>query len=200
MANPAVWNIGTFRHGVVVELQTTGALTTTGGSGTVTAVITGTPPVASSGGTTPAISITGVAGEVLAGSSPAFTATPALGTDGSASQAPFNFLANSAAAFHTIIGAQATANWTFKLPATAGALGLHDADRWLRQCFVGCSYWLVRGSLGRVGNIFCTYIRRRCSLDQLLLQRHGRDVDYHVRKMPIRQRVEHDHGEPDVRR
>jgi hypothetical protein len=47
-----------------------------------------------------------------------YTATPVLGVDGSV--AGTLQLANSAASFHTIISSGATANWTMKLPATAG--------------------------------------------------------------------------------
>ena len=64
------------------------------------------------------VGITGAAGKVLAGATPAFTSTPALGTDGSV--AGTIQLSNGSAAFHTIIGTQATANWTFNLPSTAG--------------------------------------------------------------------------------
>lgn len=89
------------------------ATTTSGGA------LSGTAPIAISAGG--AISITGVAGEVLAGSTPAFTATPALGTDGSV--AGTLQLSNSAAAFHTILGSAATANNTVDLFATAPTTG-----------------------------------------------------------------------------
>lgn len=79
--------------GTVTSIATTspitgGTITTTGTIACATCVtssgggaITGTAPVAVSGAGV--VSITGVAGEVLAGASPAFTATPTLGVAGS---------------------------------------------------------------------------------------------------------------------
>jgi hypothetical protein len=55
-----------------------------GGSGTVTQVNTTAPVAGGPITTTGTISITGAAGQVLAGSGPAFTATPTLGVSGSA--------------------------------------------------------------------------------------------------------------------
>lgn len=66
--------------------------------------LSGTAPMAIA--STGAISITGAAGQVLAGSTPAFTATPALGTDNSV--AGTLTLANSAANAHTIWSSAAT--------------------------------------------------------------------------------------------
>lgn len=72
------------------------------------------------GGTTSAttLDVTGAAGKMLAGATPALTYTPILGVDGSS--AGTLQLANGSSPFHTIIGTQASANWTFKFPATAG--------------------------------------------------------------------------------
>jgi hypothetical protein len=64
------------------------------------------------------LDVAGTAGKILAGATPALTYTPALGVDGSS--AGTLQLANGSSPFHTIIGTQASANWTFKLPATAG--------------------------------------------------------------------------------
>ena len=64
------------------------------------------------------LDVAGAAGEIMAGATPALTRTPTLGTDGS--NAGTLTLANGSAAFHTTISAGATANWTMKLPATAG--------------------------------------------------------------------------------
>ena len=64
------------------------------------------------------LDVLGAAGKMLAGATPALTYTPALGVDGS--QAGTLTLSNSSSPFHTTIGTQASANWTFKLPATAG--------------------------------------------------------------------------------
>lgn len=87
-----------------------------GGSGTVTEVDTAAPlaggPITSSG----TISITGAAGQVLAGAGPAFTATPSLGTDNSV--AGTLQLANSAANAHTIFASGATTSNTIKGFAT----------------------------------------------------------------------------------
>jgi len=85
------------------------ATTTNGGA------LSGTAPVAISAAG--AISITGAAGEVLAGATPAFTATPVLGTDNSV--AGTLQLANGSAAFHTVLGSAATANNTVNFFATA---------------------------------------------------------------------------------
>lgn len=90
------------------------------GGGGVTSV-GGTAPVASSGGTTPSISITGAAGQVLAGAGPAFTATPALGTDNSV--AGTLTLANSAANAHTVWSSGATTTNTIAGFATVPTTG-----------------------------------------------------------------------------
>lgn len=70
---------------------------------------------------TGAIAITGAAGQILAGASPTFTATPALGTDNSV--AGTLQLANGSAAFHSILQSAATANNTVSLFATAPVTG-----------------------------------------------------------------------------
>jgi hypothetical protein len=68
------------------------------------------------------LSITGAAGKVLGGSSPAFTATPTLGVASSISGTLT--LANSANSGTVTIAAASTATtWTFKFPTTAGSNG-----------------------------------------------------------------------------
>ena len=56
---------------------------TVGGSGSVTSIATTAPVAGGTITTTGTISITGAAGQVLAGATPAFTATPVLGVAGS---------------------------------------------------------------------------------------------------------------------
>jgi len=83
--------------------------------------LSGTAPIAIA--PTGIISITGAAGQVLAGATPAFTATPALGTDNSV--AGTLTLANSAANAHTIWSSGATTTNTiagFTVVPTTGHL------------------------------------------------------------------------------
>jgi hypothetical protein len=81
--------------------------------------LTGTAPVAISAAG--AISITGVAGQVLGGSGPAFTATPTLGAAGVATgQVKFSGTSSGTVTF-TVNDTAGT--WTMKLPATAGLAG-----------------------------------------------------------------------------
>jgi hypothetical protein len=106
------------------------ATTTNGGA------LSGTAPVAISAAG--AISITGAAGQVLAGASPAFTATPTLGVVSSANGTLA--LANSASAFLvTIAAGNNAAAWTLTLPtnvpATAGSI--------LSSTTGGASSWLA---------------------------------------------------------
>ena len=64
------------------------------------------------------LDVLGAAGKIFAGATPALTYNPILGVDGSS---PGTLqLANGSSPFHVIIGSGATANWTFKLPATGG--------------------------------------------------------------------------------
>lgn len=92
---------------------TTCATTTNGGA------LSGTAPMAISAAG--AISITGAAGQMLAGAGPAFTATPSLGTDNSV--AGTLQLANSAANAHTIWSSGATTTNTVAGPATVPTTG-----------------------------------------------------------------------------
>ncbi len=93
---------------------------TSGGSGDTITTPNSTLVV---GGTSSAttLDLAGSAGKIMAGATPALTATPGLGTDGSI--AGTLQLANSAAAFHTILGSVATANNTVTFFATAPATG-----------------------------------------------------------------------------
>lgn len=108
--------ISTTANGTVTSVATTSPITggTITGTGTIACAtcatttnggaISGTAPVAVSAAG--AVSITGSAGQVLAGASPAFTATPALGTDNSV--AGTVQLSNGSANAHTIISSAAT--------------------------------------------------------------------------------------------
>ena len=88
-------------------------------AGTVTSV-TGTAPVASSGGATPAISITGVAGQVLAGAGPAFTATPTLGASGTLGSITMGNATSGTIVLQPVTGALGTV--TVSLPAATDTL------------------------------------------------------------------------------
>lgn len=87
-----------------------------------TLVSTASSPLAINA-TTGAISITGAAGQVLAGASPAFTATPTLGV-ASTTSGSLTF-ARSAVSYTVTMqsSASATATWTLTLPTTAGSSG-----------------------------------------------------------------------------
>jgi len=116
---------GTLADGATSPLSldaTTGNLTcptcvTSSGGG----AISGTAPVAASAAGV--VSITGVAGQVLGGASPAFTATPTLGVN--ATTAGTLGLANGGASgtTTTIRNQNSTGAWFFNLPITAGTAG-----------------------------------------------------------------------------
>ncbi|HEV2378712.1 MAG TPA: hypothetical protein VG206_02835 [Terriglobia bacterium] len=91
------------------------ALLSSNSSSQLVAAAAATSPVAVSA--TGAIGITGAAGQVLAGSTPAFTATPSLGTDNSI--AGTWQLANGSANAHTIWSSAATTSNTIAGFATA---------------------------------------------------------------------------------
>jgi len=119
---------GTVTSLTISSPLTGGTITTTGTIGCATCATTtsggalsGTSPVAiSSGG---AISITGAAGQVLAGSSPAFTATPTLGTNGSTAGTLGLANGNGGGATVTLVNNAATSPYNFIVPATPGAAG-----------------------------------------------------------------------------
>jgi hypothetical protein len=88
--------------------------------GTVTSVAA-ISPLVSTGGNTPTISITGLAGGVLAGSAPAFTANPVLGVPGS-SLGTLSFAGNASGAI-TMKPQAAAGTWEWDWPNTAGSPG-----------------------------------------------------------------------------
>lgn len=110
-----------------VELANTGVFGAVG-TGSINAntylgnALSGTAPVAFTSGTG-AISITGAAGQILAGASPAFTATPVLGvnaiTTGQLGLANGGVTGNTV----TVQNNSATAAYNFNLPAAAGTSG-----------------------------------------------------------------------------
>lgn len=87
----------------------------------ITTVNTTAPLAGGGSSSTLTLSITGAAGQILAGASPAFTATPALGTDNSV--AGTLTLANGSAAAHTIFGSGATTTNTINGFATVPTTG-----------------------------------------------------------------------------
>jgi hypothetical protein len=105
--------------GVVCTLTDGGAPS---GTGTVTSVIAGTGLSGGTITTTGTIAVTGGAGQILAGATPALTATPALGTDASA--AGTLQLSNGAGGgAHTIFGSAATTTNTINGPTVVPANG-----------------------------------------------------------------------------
>jgi hypothetical protein len=118
---------------VVLEGGTSGALTiqtqATAGTPTWTAgTSSGTPAVTASAplaitAATGNISVTGAAGQVLAGATPAFTATPVLGTNTSATGTLGLANGGGSGATVTVQNIGATVAYNYNLPATAGALG-----------------------------------------------------------------------------
>jgi hypothetical protein len=117
---------------LILEGSTSGALTitpqATAGTPTWTAgTSSGTPAVTASAPlaittATGNITITGAAGQVLAGSGPAFTAAPVLGTNASASGSLG--IANGAGGGNTVtLQSGATSAYNFNFPTAAGSAG-----------------------------------------------------------------------------
>lgn len=116
---------------LILEGSTSGALTitpqATAGTPTWTAgTSNGTPAVTASAplaitAATGNIAITGVAGQVLGGSGPAFTATPTLGAIGVGTGQVK--LAGTTSGVVTFSVADAAGTWTMKLPTSAGSAG-----------------------------------------------------------------------------
>lgn len=95
-------------------------------SGTVAAVATAPLAISSTTGT---ISITGAAGQVLAGVSPAFTATPTLGASGTPGTLAFGNATSGTVTLGTVTGALGAV--TASLPANTGTIAeLNLAQTW----------------------------------------------------------------------
>src|SRR6266850_2147726 len=92
-------------------------------AGTVTNIATTAPLAGGPITTTGTISITGVAGQVLAGSSPAFTATPTLGVNASTNGTLGLANGSGSGATITVQNLGATSAYNFNLPTTAGTSG-----------------------------------------------------------------------------
>jgi hypothetical protein len=105
----------------VANGSTAPAITITSSGGTVTSIVFNAPLSGGTVTTTGTVGITGAAGEMLAGSTPAFTATPALGTDNSvAGTLQFS---NGSANAHTTLGSVATTSNTVDFFTTAPTTG-----------------------------------------------------------------------------
>lgn len=104
----------------ITPQSTAGTPTLTIGTASGTIVSAATGPLAISS-TTGTVSITGAAGQVLAGSSPAFTATPTLGAAATATGQLK--LAGTTSGVVTLSVLDIAGTWTMKLPATAGTNG-----------------------------------------------------------------------------
>ena len=129
-------------------LQTNGSGVTTwasGNSGTVTSV-TGSAPLASSGGATPNLSLTGAAGQVLGGASPAFTATPTLGVAGT-TKGTLSLTGNTSGTV-TVQPAAAAGTWSLTLPTTAGT-----ANQFLQTDGTGVTSWATPAGGGGGGTV-----------------------------------------------
>jgi hypothetical protein len=116
---------------VVLEGNTSGSVTLTPQAAAGTPTITfgtasGTPVVTASAPlaittATGNITVAGAAGQVLAGSGPAFTATPTLGVSG-ATKGVLAFAGNTSGAV-TVQPAAAAGTWTLTLPTSGGSGG-----------------------------------------------------------------------------
>ena len=131
----------------IVLSSTTGALTcptcaTSSGGG----AITGTAPVTVSAGGV--VSITGAAGQILAGASPAFTATPTLGASGTLGSLAFGNATSGTVTLNTVTGALGSV--TASLPANTGTLAeLNLAQTWTAiQTFTNSDFRLLGSSTG----------------------------------------------------
>ncbi len=123
----------------------TGTLTIPNTAGTL--VSNSSAPLAI-GAATGTISITGVANQVLAGSTPAFTATPTLGTNGgTGGQITFNG-ATSGSAILKVAAAAGTS--TFQLPVGNGSSG-----QALTTDGAGITSWTPVGGTGTVTSFTC---------------------------------------------
>lgn len=130
---------GSSGSGTVTSVATTAPITggTITGAGTIACAtcatttnggaITGTAPVAVSAAG--AISITGAAGQVLAGAGPAFTATPTLGASGTVGTIAFGNATSGTVTLGTVAGALGSV--TASLPANTGTVAeLNLAQTW----------------------------------------------------------------------
>lgn len=95
------------------NLTCTSCVTSSGGG-----AITGTAPIAVSAAGV--VSITGSAGQVLAGASPAFTATPTLGASGTLGSLAFGNATSGTVTLQTVTGALGSV--TASLPANTGTI------------------------------------------------------------------------------
>lgn len=93
------------------------------GTGTVTSIATTAPLAGGTITTTGTLSITGAAGQVLAGASPAFTATPTLGVNASTNGTLGLANGGGSGATITVQNLGATGAYNFNLPTTAGSGG-----------------------------------------------------------------------------
>lgn len=128
----------------IVLSATTGNLTcptcvTSSGGG----AITGTAPIAVSAAGV--VSITGAAGQVLAGASPAFTATPVLGASGTAGTIGFGNATSGIVTLGTVTGALGTV--TASLPANTGTIAeTNFAQTWSANQSFNSGNLILNGS------------------------------------------------------
>lgn len=99
--------------------STAGTATVTWGNSTGTPVVTASAPLAINT-TTGNITVTGAAGQVLAGSTPAFTATPTLGASGTIGTIAFGNATSGTVTLGTVTGALGSV--TASLPANTGTI------------------------------------------------------------------------------
>lgn len=139
--------------GIVLEGGTSGAVTLTPQSTAGTPTLTfgtssGTPVVTASAplsitAATGNLTITGVAGQVLGGSGPAFTATPTLGA---ASVATGQLkIAGTTSGTVTLTTADAAGTWTLKVPTSGGTSG-----QFLTTDGTGITSWALPSGSGTV--------------------------------------------------
>lgn len=153
-AGTPTWTAGTSSGTPAVTASSPLAITTlTGNITCATCVtssgggaITGTAPVAVSAAG--AVSITGAAGQVLAGASPAFTATPTLGASGTVGTIAFGNATSGTVTLGTVTGALGSV--TASLPANTGTLAeLNLAQTWTAvQTFTNSDIALLGSGAG----------------------------------------------------